>query len=185
MPEFPFRFVEQIRDFVAPSVPRLEGFDANDLNNILIPDVINANNAYVTLIGMALLIAFLSWDRQHHHHHHHDHHHPRDGRREHHTPAGHFEDDENSGEVIVSGSRKGGEPASNRPTSTLPTRTLGARGTMGPSSARLLFDQDVPEQVKNSLVRRERRRGLAWLALLTAITVWCTGIVNVEHPFQP
>ena len=32
---------------------------------------------------------------------------------------------------------------------------------------------------------RERRRALGWLALVTALAVWCTGLVNVGKPFQP
>ena len=32
---------------------------------------------------------------------------------------------------------------------------------------------------------RERRRGLGWLALVTALAVWCTGVVNEINPFQP
>lgn len=31
----------------------------------------------------------------------------------------------------------------------------------------------------------ERKRGLAWLAIVTAVSIWCTGVVNTPSPFQP
>ena len=35
--------------------------------------------------------------------------------------------------------------------------------------------QDLPPEQRRAY---ERRRGLSWLALATALTVWCTGVVN-------
>ena len=35
-------------------------------------------------------------------------------------------------------------------------------------------------------ILKERRRGLGWLALVTAIAVWATGVLNTPNPFgQP
>lgn len=33
--------------------------------------------------------------------------------------------------------------------------------------------------------RKEKRRGLGWLAIITAITVWCAGVINNPNPLQP
>lgn len=38
---------------------------------------------------------------------------------------------------------------------------------------------------REELREKERRRGLGWLALVTALSVWCTGVVNRINPFQP
>ena len=38
---------------------------------------------------------------------------------------------------------------------------------------------------RRDLTEKERRRGLGWLALVTALSVWCTGVVNKINPFQP
>lgn len=34
-------------------------------------------------------------------------------------------------------------------------------------------------------IRAERARGLQWLALFTAITVWCTGILTRDNALSP
>ncbi len=31
----------------------------------------------------------------------------------------------------------------------------------------------------------ERKQGLAWLAIATAVAIWCTGVVNTPTPFMP
>ncbi|GAB4816884.1 hypothetical protein N2152v2_003930 [Parachlorella kessleri] len=31
----------------------------------------------------------------------------------------------------------------------------------------------------------ERKQGLAWLAIMTAVAIWCTGVVNTPNAFQP
>ena len=39
---------------------------------------------------------------------------------------------------------------------------------------------------ESELIIRERRRGLGWLALVTGIAVWATGVLNAPNPFgQP
>ena len=34
-------------------------------------------------------------------------------------------------------------------------------------------------------LRHERRRGLYWLSMATAVALWCTGLLNRANPFQP
>ena len=34
-------------------------------------------------------------------------------------------------------------------------------------------------------IREERTRGLAWLALVTAVAIWCTGILSKDNALQP
>lgn len=34
-------------------------------------------------------------------------------------------------------------------------------------------------------IRAERARGLYWLAAITAVTVWCTGILFKDNALQP
>ena len=42
------------------------------------------------------------------------------------------------------------------------------------------------ETSEDGLLLKERRRGLGWLALVTAIAVWATGVLNSPNPFgQP
>lgn len=178
VPDFPFRYVEQIRDFVAPSVPRLEGFNANDLNSVLIPDIINPNNTYAALIIVALIIAIISWERQH-------------PLLDHHEKQLYESMEEEDDET--SGSKSNREDLDNAGRPSSPPSSVSIRRDSGSlrayllrkSSSELLNKTKLPENVRETLIRRERRRGLAWLALVTALTIWCTGIVNVEHPFQP
>ena len=41
------------------------------------------------------------------------------------------------------------------------------------------------EEEKEEYIKRERKRGLGWLAIVTAIAVWSTGILNNPNPLSP
>jgi hypothetical protein len=41
------------------------------------------------------------------------------------------------------------------------------------------------EDTKKEYIKRERKRGLGWLAIVTAIAVWSTGILNNPNPLSP
>lgn len=51
-----------------------------------------------------------------------------------------------------------------------------------PQQAQDIETRDISLQNK---IAEERKRGLAWLALITSIAIWCTGVVNKIDAFQP
>jgi hypothetical protein len=154
VPRFP-RLVEQVKDFIAPSVPQLEGFNADDLNRILIPDVVSPGNLYTLLLLLALVVAALNWEWT-------------------------LEDSER--DWMIKDSTK--------------TKTTATRSISEDEVAKALADQGeghglvkatpaASDESRLGKLRRERRRGLAWLALVTAVAIWCTGVLNKGTPFQP
>ena len=50
-----------------------------------------------------------------------------------------------------------------------------------PTAGRPAVDGEEEDEMLREL--RERRRGLGWLALITSIAVWATGVVNTSKPF--
>ena len=40
-------------------------------------------------------------------------------------------------------------------------------------------------QAYNKEIRAERARGLTWLAVVTFVAIWCTGILTKDNAMQP
>lgn len=61
VPDFP-RYMQTVRDFIAQDVPQLPGFNGNDINTIILPDLLNVANLYTAVLVLASAVAFFYWE---------------------------------------------------------------------------------------------------------------------------
>jgi hypothetical protein len=144
VPKFPRLFDTPVKDFIAPDVPPLSGFNADTMTKIFVPDLINPSNVYTFLlfISCAAAVVYLELGALF-------------------NDFVQERDFEKLEEHFLEGQRE------DRRKSKIEMRNT--------------HEELSPEEV----AYKERKRGLGWLAFITAAAIWCTGILNKFNAFQP
>lgn len=157
VPEFP-RLGDPIRDFIAPDVPQLTGFNADDFTRLFLPDLIQPANIYTFLLFLSCAVAFVYLELG--------------------VLLDGFlqeQDFEKLEEDYLEDAKTGKKQEDRQ-------QQHAEEGTI---------ERDIEAKVrakkafKRAKMQAERKRGLGWLALVTALAVWTTGLMNKINPFQP
>ena len=136
-----------IRDFIAKDVPQLPGFNADDFTKLFLPDLIQPSNIYTCVLLLSCAVAFVYLE------------------------LGALVDDflqekdfekleDEFLEEAKTGKYRKGLPREEEIIARDPEAELKAK-----------------QAYKRAKVQAERKRGLGWLALVTALAVWTTGII--------
>jgi hypothetical protein len=140
VPKFPRIVDTPVKDFIAPDVPLLPGFNADDMNQLFLPDLISTDTIYFLLLCISLAVAVVYLE------------------------LGALLSDFLQEQELEKLEERYLQDEDDR-----------RRGIQNLSSS------SKPEEI----AMRERKRGLGWLAFITASAIWCTGILNKVNPFQP
>ena len=155
VPTFPRVGGQAVRDWIGQSVDNLPGFNGDDLARLLFPDLVNLVDAPTLLISLLLLLAFVYWE----------------------------------GGVLLRQLRERRRKQQQQQQQGAQQEGDSGEGAAGEAAA--LSEQDQPQHKQQrgrqewtplERARHERRRGLGWLALVTAATIWMTGVVNTFTP---
>ena len=152
VPTFPRVGGQAVRDWIGQSVDNLPGFNGDDLARLLLPDLVSLVDVPTLLISFLLLLAFVYWE----------------------------------GGVLLRQLRE-----RQRTQRQQRQRQEGSSGESPAGEAAAASEQqqaqheqlqDRQEWTPLERARHERRRGLGWLALATAATIWMTGAVSSFMP---
>ena len=145
VPQFPRIFDAPVKDFIAPDVPLLPGFNADNMNQLFLPDIINTTNLYYLLLFISCAVAVVYLEIG--------------------ALVNDFIQEKDFEELEDQFLQQQEQRAKNKNEEMIATKVK-------PLS---------PEEI----AYKERKRGLGWLAIITAAAIWCTGILNKINPFQP
>jgi hypothetical protein len=140
VPKFPRIVDTPVKDFISSDVPLLPGFNADDMNQLFLPDLISTDTIYFLLLCISLAVAVVYLE------------------------LGALLSDFMQEQEL--------EKLEERYLQDEDDRRRGIQN---------LNSSSKPEEI----AMRERKRGLGWLAFITASAIWCTGILNKVNPFQP
>ncbi|KAL4437980.1 hypothetical protein ABPG77_004201 [Micractinium sp. CCAP 211/92] len=185
VPEFPRIGGQVVRDWIGAATEQLSGFSGDDITRLLFPDLVGLVDGPTLLISCTLALALVYWEggvllralrerqaaeaarrRQ-----------EREARRRERgggifgswdSPAGGADE-----------SSEGGSSSSQHGTGAWDARGWEDWGPEPPPGAL------PPEPTRVERARFERRRSLGYLALVTTVLIWMTGVVSGPSPFQP
>ena len=165
VPTFPRIGGQPVRDWIGQAVDNLPGINGDDLARLLFPDLVGLVDGPTWLIGGLLTLAFVYWE----------------------------------GGVLLRAVRERQRQQREQRRRERQQRRREGQQPSGDSSTGSDEDEAAAAAVaavEEALTpppplspidraRHERRRGLGWLALVTAGMIWMCGVVNGPTPFQP
>jgi hypothetical protein len=157
VPKFPRLFDTPIKDFIAPDVPLLPGFNADNVTSLFLPDLINPETIYTLLliISCAAAVVYLELG----------------------ALFNDFIQEKDFERLEEQFLRQQELRKSNK--------SRGRDRSNISSIAQLEEEISVGKPTPEEQAYKERKRGLGWLAFVTAAALWSTGILNKLNAFQP
>jgi len=154
VPKFPRLYDAPVKDFIAPDVPPLPGFNADNMTRIFLPDLIDPSNIYTLLlfISCAAAVVYLELGALF-------------------NDFVQERDFEKLEERFLERQQE--------------ERHKDGRENKKNEKLEYRSSDDAEGLSAEEILYRERKRGLGWLAFITAAAIWCTGILNKFNALQP